>query len=514
MVKLVYLGIFLGACWWWALGSIAAGQDAAGQDAFVPVLVRFHDQPNQVDAERISLQGGVVTRQFKVVPAFAARVPAAAVAGLRAAPGVAAVELDLEVAAHDYANVWGAMRVGAPEVHNGAWVGNGEQPRPIDGRGVRMAVLDTGVDYRHPDLMHAYRGGYDFVNNDNDPWDDQWHGTHVAGTIAAGINGFGAAGVAPGVELYALKVLSSTGSGSYSGIISAIDWSINNNMQVLNLSLGSSGDPGTTVRQAFDRAEAAGLVVIASAGNAGSGADTVSFPAKYDSVIAVASTTTTDARSSFSSTGPTVELAAPGSSIYSTVPGGGYGTSSGTSMAAPHAAGVAALVLEVGVGDFNGDGRVNDDLRLILQSTATDLGSAGRDESFGFGLADAPFAVWFSANQGDGPPPPGPTFDPPSNLTGTVLGNTVSLTWQDNSTVEDGFQLTYGSGKGNSFRWQSPVAIPADATSWTLSLPDDTYRFRVRAVRGSEVTSWSNEISLKVGGSSGGGGGGKGGGKK
>lgn len=238
------------------------------------------------------------------------------------------------------------------------------------------------------------------------------------------------------MDLYALKVLSSTGSGNYSAIISAIDWSINNNIQVLNLSLGSSGDPGTTVRQAFDRAQAAGLVVVASAGNAGSGADTVSFPAKYESVIAVASTTSTDARSSFSSTGPAVELAAPGSSIYSTYPGGG-------------------------------------------------------------------------------PPPTPPTFDPPSNLTGTALSSTVSLTWQDNSTDEDGFQLTYGSGKGRSFSWQPPVGIPADTTSWTLSLPDETYRFRIRAVRGAEVTDWSNEISLKVSGSSGGGGGGgKGGGKK
>ena len=510
MVKLVHLGVFLGVCFWWALGSIAAGQNA-----FVPVLVRFHAQPNQVDAERISLQGGVVTRQFQVVPAFAARVPAAALAGLRAAPGVAAVELDLEVAAHDYANVWGTVRVGAPEVHNGAWVGSGEQPQPIDGRGVRVAVLDSGVDYNHPDLVHAYRGGYDFVNNDNDPWDDHSHGTHVAGTIAAGINGFAAAGGAPGVDLYALKVLNSSGSGSYSAIISAIDWSINNNMQVLNLSLGSSTDPGTTVRQAFDRASAAGLVVVASAGNAGSGSDTVGYPAKYESVIAVASTTSTDARSSFSSTGPAVELAAPGSSIYSTVPGGGYATYNGTSMAAPHIAGVAALLLEAGVVDFNGDGRVNDDLRIIMQSTATDLGSAGRDNSFGYGLANAPLAVWFSANPGDGgPPPPSPTFDPPSNLTGTALGSTVSLTWQDNSSVEDGFELTYGSGKGRAFRWQPPVWIPADTTSWTLSLPDETYRFRIRAVRGAEVTDWSNEISLKVSGSSGGGGGGKGGGKK
>ncbi|MFM7867039.1 MAG: S8 family serine peptidase, partial [Planctomycetaceae bacterium] len=134
----------------------------------------------------------------------------------------------------------------------------------------------------------------------------------------------------------------------------------------------------------------------------------------------VGSTTSTDALSSFSSTGPTVEVAAPGSSIYSTLNGGGWGTMSGTSMASPHAAGVMALILAAGIEDADGNGRRNDEARWVLQSTCLDLGTAGRDNSFGFGLIDADAAVLLAYNPGGSPPPPAPIFNAPSNLAGTV----------------------------------------------------------------------------------------------
>lgn len=456
----------------------------------------------------VKQRGGVVTRQFKIVPAFAAKLPAAAIGSMRAQRGVATVELDLEVMAHDYNTVWGVNRIQAPLVHSGQWAGDGEGG-PVLGTGIRVAVLDTGIDHNHPDLAANYVGGYDFVNSDSDPMDDHGHGTHVAGTIAALWNGVGVVGVAPQADLYGLKVLGSNGSGSFSNIIAALDWAINNNMQVLNLSLGSSGDPGTTVRQAFDNAYAKGLVIVASAGNAGSGTDTVGYPAKYDSVIAVGSTTSTDALSSFSSTGPAVEIAAPGSAIYSTYLGGRYSTSSGTSMAAPHVAGVAALTLSAGLTDLNGSGFVNDEVRAVLQASAQDLGAAGRDPLFGFGLVDASAAVFLSANPGGSNPPPPPRFDPPSNLTGTVLGSLATLTWQDNANVEDGFQLQYGIRVKNTTKWQNPILLPANTTTWAANLSDATYRFRVRAVRENLTTAWSNEISLQVSTS-----GSKGGGKK
>ncbi|TWW10810.1 peptidase S8 [Planctomyces bekefii] len=301
------------------------------------------------------------------------------------------------------------------------------------------------------------------------------------------------------MDLYAVKVLSSTGSGSWSSIISGLDWCVANGMQVVNLSLGSSTDPGTTVRVAFDNAYAAGLVVVASAGNSGAGADTVGYPAHYDSVIAVGSTTSTDAISSFSSTGPAVEVAAPGSSIYSTLNGGGWGTMSGTSMASPHAAGVMALILAAGIEDADGNGRRNDEARWVLQSTSLDLGTTGRDNVFGFGLIDADAAVLLAWNPGGNPPPPAPVFNAPSNLLGTANGATATLTWQDNSNVETGFELQYGLKVKNTVLWYTPISMPADSTTAAVTPGTGSWRFRVRAVNGTAFTAWSNSVDLSVG---------------
>ena len=146
------------------------------------------------------------------------------------------------------------------------------------------------------------------------------------------------------------------------------------------------------VWDAFDSAEAAGVLHVAAAGNsgnAGGGGDNVIYPARFESVIAVAATDENDSRASFSSTGPAVELSAPGVSIYSTIPGGGYGAGDGTSFASPHAAGAAALVISAGVVDANGNGRTNDEVRAILTQAADDLGATGRDALYGWGLVNA-----------------------------------------------------------------------------------------------------------------------------
>lgn len=483
-----------------ALATIAVPASSAEND--VPVLIRFRDRPAPNDLECVVKYRGVVRRQFRIVPAVAATVPATSIAKIRREQGVVAVELDTVVQAHDIETVWGVKRIGCGPVHNGTFAV--AQAVPIRGAGIRVAVLDTGIDYTHLQLAPNYFGGYDFVNNDSDPWDDNYHGTHVAGIIAAVKDGSKAVGVSPAADLYGVKVLDSNGAGYWSWVISGIDWCVNNNMDVVNLSLGSDIDPGSTAKAAFDNAYASGLLIVASAGNAGEGTNTVSYPARYDSVIAVGATTSLDERSSFSSTGPTVELAAPGTSIYSTYPGNRYALLSGTSMASPHVAGVAALVLNAGILDFNNNGRRNDDVRWLLQETAEDLGVAGRDNSFGFGLIDAEFGVVLAFDpdalrEAD----PLSVFVAPSNLAASAANKRVTLTWLDNSDSEDGFDIVYGIKVHTKTTWHILANVGSNTTSHTTAaLGDGRYLFAVRASRNIGLpakTEWSNQPEIFIG---------------
>jgi len=487
---------------------LGLGQAVHAQQAekLIPVLIQFGGRPGEAEIASVNKHRGVVTRQFQIVPAVAAKIPAVALEAIANEPGVVAVEPDGLMFADDAEldGTWGVKRIGCGPVHTGTFPAT--SPVPVLGTGVRVAVLDTGIDYLHSELFPNYAGGYDFINNDSNPIDDQYHGTHVAGTIAAADDNLGVVGAAPGASLYAVKVLGSNGSGSYSAIIAGLDWCVQNGIHVANLSLGSSGDPGSTVKAAFDNAYAAGLVIVASAGNSGAGTDTVGYPAKYASVIAVASTTSSDGRSSFSSTGPAVEIAAPGSSIYSTYPGGGYAYLSGTSMAAPHVAGVAALILSAGIADQNGDGRRNDDVRGMLQFTADDLGVAGVDNEFGYGLVDALSAVSLAYDPDyNGGQPPAVIFNAPSNLAGSVnTSKQVVLTWLDNSNCESGFELQRGIKAKGGTTWSNLATTAADTPSYTTAVQTDgTYQFRVRATRTvngvTSYTGWSNQIQVTVG---------------
>lgn len=365
------------------------------------VIIQYKSHPRVADENHVRNRGGKVKRRLWLVPAVAARVPESALAELALNANVLAIEPDVEVSINDQEldNVWGVARIGGGDAHNGGHTGTD----------VRVAVLDTGIDYTHPELAACVAGGWDFVNNDADPMDDHGHGTHIAGTIAAPDDGYGVVGLAPGAELYALKVLGANGSGSFSSVLAAIQWCIENGIQVTNNSYGSAGHPGSIVEQAFANATAAGIVMVAAAGNSGNSAgtgDNVNYPARFPSVIAVAATTSSDVRASFSCTGPDLELAAPGQAIYSTLRGGGYGTMSGTSMACPHVVGAAAVLVGAGVTDVA-------DVRFLLAMSSVDLGPAGVDSLYGYGLIDVAVAL----TTVDGPPPvdppPPPDDDPP-----------------------------------------------------------------------------------------------------
>ena len=346
----------------------------------------------EADPALVEQLGGRVVYSYNLVPAVAATAPGQVISQLAAHPRVVRVEPDGEVHINDTEldDAWGVKHIGAGNVHGG---GN-------RGAGVNVAVMDSGCDYGHPDLDANYAGGYDFVNNDTNPMDDYGHGTHVSGTVAAEDNGVGVVGVAPLASLYCLKVLNSNGSGAWSDIIAALQWTVNNGIQihVTNSSFGSSLNPGGTVKAAFDNAAAAGILHVSSAGNSGNPrgkGNNVGYPARFDAVMAVAATDKNNNRARFSSTGDAVELAAPGVNINSTLPGDAYSgeTWNGTSMASPHVAGTAALIIAAGIADANGDGNINDEVRQRLGETAEDLGDPGRDPQYGFGLVDADAAT-------------------------------------------------------------------------------------------------------------------------
>ncbi len=257
-----------------------------------------------------------------------------------------------------------------------------------------VAVLDTGVDLSHPEFAGRLLPGYDFVDDDADPTDQNGHGTHIAGILAAGIdNGLGIAGMAGRVKILPVRVLNSANAGWMSDIAAGVTWAVDQGARVINLSLGSS-TASTALATAIDYANSQGAVVIAAAGNANSAAPF--YPAAWDRVIATGASSYTGGRWTLSNRGDNVDLMAPGALIYSTAwsptGGGVFDFNSGTSMAAPHVAGVVALMLS------RDPNLTWDQVKTILQTQVTDLGDPGWDSLYGYGLADAGGAVSAVAN--------------------------------------------------------------------------------------------------------------------
>jgi subtilisin family serine protease len=267
--------------------------------------------------------------------------------------------------------------------------------RPVD---VDIAVIDTGIDLDHPDLNVV--GNVTFVKSKNGD-DDNGHGTHVAGTAAAKDNSIGVVGVAPGARLWAVKVLDRRGSGSWSGVIAGIDWvtARAGQIEVANMSLGGSGsDTESAMRMAIENSVLAGVTYVVAAGNEGEDAQD-SVPAAYDFVITVSSIADSDGEpggngasttygaddtfATFSNYGADVDLAAPGVNIYSCWKKGGYNTISGTSMAAPHVTGAAALYIS------NNPNISPNDVSSHLKTTGENNGFTGDPDSYSEPLVNA-----------------------------------------------------------------------------------------------------------------------------
>jgi len=278
---------------------------------------------------------------------------------------------------------WGVNRIDADLV----WGTN-------TGQGVKVAIIDSGIDEDHLDLMENIKGGYNTINPRKSWNDDYGHGTHVAGIVAALDNTIGVVGVAPEAHLYAVKVLNSRGIGFSSDIIDGLQWCIDHEIQVANMSIGSSGS-NESYHDAIIAAKNAGITIVAAAGNNGETDGSIVWPARWQETIAVSATNISDELAYFSSYGEEIDLAAPGQAINSTWNDGYYHVGSGTSMATPHVVGTVVLILADPdlKCDTNSDWSCSpDEVQTRLETTAEWLFGL-TDNQQGFGLVDAKAAV-------------------------------------------------------------------------------------------------------------------------
>ncbi|WP_411345479.1 S8 family peptidase [Paenibacillus sp. WLX1005] len=276
-----------------------------------------------------------------------------------------------------------------------------ETPRGVDliqapevwsqnkGKGITVAILDTGCDTDHPDLKGRIIGGRNFTNDDDsnaDVYEDHnGHGTHVAGTIAAIANGTGVVGVAPEASLLIIKVLNHEGSGQYEWIISGIRYAVEQKVDMISMSLGGPEDV-PDMHKAIQEAVDNNILVVCAAGNEGDAnpdTDEYGYPGYYNEVISVGSVNLARQTSSFSNTNKEVDLVAPGEDIQSTYLNGGYATLSGTSMATPHVSGALALIKNIANAEFE---RLLSEPELYAQLVrrTIPLGYPARSEGNGF----------------------------------------------------------------------------------------------------------------------------------
>lgn len=417
-------------------GYPARASMSPGSDVPTQVVVAYAGESGRVSAERALGGRGVrVARRLERSRVVLVDVPAgqdaeALAARIARMPGVRYAEPDRPVhaawvpndpyytAAPPALSQWAPRRIGAES----AW----DESR---GAGVKIAILDTGVDLGHPDLSGKLdtANDHDFVNNDSVASDDNGHGTHCAGIAAAVTNnGVGVAGMAPDATILPVKVLDQNGNGSSAILAEGIRWATDKGAGVISASLGGS-EPLQALKDAVDYARSKGVVVVAAVGNHNS---SVYYPAAYPGVIAVGATDTNDARAAYSNKGPELDLMAPGgggaSGIVSTVRGG-YGEKYGTSMAAPHVAGVVALMRSAV------PAATPDEILAALARTSLDIGTPGRDNLTGAGLVHAAYAITALTSDDTSAPQTvsdvGPVYDDTAVITLSATDGGVGVAW-------------------------------------------------------------------------------------
>lgn len=342
---------------------------------------------------------------------------------------------------------------------------------------VVIAVIDTGVDVDHPDLMSNIVSGYNTINDTTNADDDNNHGTHVAG-ISAGIvdNNAGISGIAGKSKIMPIKAMGSNGTGQLSDVVEGIYWAADHGAKIINMSLGFTAPSAPqSLQDAVDYAYNKGVVVIAAAGNDNTG--TPRYPAALNHVIAVAATDSSDKKASFSNYGSHIDVAAPGVNIYSTIRDGQYGMMNGTSMAAPNVTGVVALILA------NNPSLTPAQVEMLLASTSTDLGALKKDSIFGYGLVNA-FAALNGKVATEAPAA--------NNITVTNKGNANDIVSVSGVKAGDAVKV-YARATGGEPLGTGTVAT--GETSTTISIP------QLGKVKGSvyvSVTSGAFDESVRV----------------
>lgn len=390
-----------------------------------------------------------------------------------------------------YINQWGLPKINAPQ----AWdVTTGSAT-------VIIAILDTGVDPSHPDLVSKLVPGHDFVDDDTNPMDDHGHGTHVAGIAAAATdNATGIAGVCWECKIMPVRVLNADGSGSTADITEGIMWASENGAQVLNLSLGGP-DYSLSMQAAVTSATSRGSLVVAAMGNDAQDGNPIMYPAAFSYVVAVAATGPYDTRAYYSQYGYHTDIAAPGGDmnylhdpdgIFSILPtfnvtlnnypyyySMNYDYLQGTSQATPHVSGVAGLLYSLNPG--LSPAQVED----TMTSTAIDLGVLGKDIYYGWGLVDAHAAVVHVAGIN------APVLD---NIANTDGDGIYTVDW---SYVPGSDSYTLQEDDNPSF--SSPETFSTSVSQMQISGMDPgTWYYRVRAVADSITSAWSNVKSVTV----------------
>lgn len=327
---------------------------------------------SEIDEQTILDSGASIIKTMKHQPIAVIEANEEAISRLQLADNIITIEKDGIVKVAAQRVNWGVKPIQIPR----AW------QTGYTGKGIKIAVIDTGIG-PHDDLNVIER--ISFVGSEPSINDLNGHGTHIAGIIAALDNGIGVKGIAPDAQLYSLKVFDSDGKGYTQDVLEAIDWAIEHEIDIINLSLTSEADLAA-YENLVNLAYKKGILVVGAAGNSTSTdvtIDNVKYPAKYTNVIAVSSVDQTGKKGYFSSIGPAVEVAAPGVNIYSTYVNNSYDILQGTSLATAFVTGHLALLKEA-YPSLN-----NTQLRKIMVDASVDLGPKGRDPVFGYGLIQA-----------------------------------------------------------------------------------------------------------------------------